>query len=57
MRKEALIGARALPSRSRDLSHSRQSGCGAGRLPPPPPFRPLSRRSSRIPALLYPPLR
>src|SRR6266436_8409234 len=28
-----------------------------GRLTPPLPFRPLSRRSGRIPALPYPPLR
>ena len=28
-----------------------------GRLTPPRPFRPLSRRSGRIPALPYPPLR
>ena len=28
-----------------------------GRLSPPPPFRPPSRRSGRIPALPYPPLR
>ena len=57
MRKEALLNARALPSRSRDLSLSRQNGCGAGRLAPPTPFRPLSRRSGRFPALPYPPLR
>lgn len=49
--------ARALPSRTWDLALSRQNDCGAGRLAPPQPFRPLSRRSSRIPALLYPPLR
>jgi hypothetical protein len=30
---------------------------GAGRLTPPSPFRPLSRRSGRFPALPYPPLR
>ena len=57
MRKEALFDARALPSRSRDLSLSRQNGNLAGRSQPPPPFRPLSRRSGRFPALPYPPLR
>jgi len=28
-----------------------------GGFAPPPPFRPLSRRSGRFPALPYPPLR
>lgn len=46
-----------LPSCTQDLSLSRQNDDGAGRPAPPSPFRPLSRRSSRIPALLYPPLR
>jgi len=32
MRKEAFLTARALPSRTRDLSLSRQNDCGAGRL-------------------------
>jgi hypothetical protein len=35
----------------------RQNGRGAGRHTPPSPFRPLSRRSGRIPALPYPPPR
>ena len=57
MRKEALIDARALPSRSRDLTLSRQNSLGTGTAFAAPLFRHLSRRSSRIPALLYPPLR
>jgi hypothetical protein len=55
MRKETFFDARALPSRTRDLTLSRQSVYGAAW--PPLSLRPLSRRSSRIPALLYPPLR
>jgi len=55
MRKEGFLEARALPSRSRDSSLLCQSGYGAAL--PPLSLRPLSRRSSRIPALLYPPLR
>ena len=48
----------ALPLRPRDLTQLRQNGCfTTGRLTPPRPFRPLSRRSGRIPALPYPPLR
>src|SRR5437588_6701431 len=35
----------------------RQNGHLTGRLTPPRPFRPLSRRSGRIPALPYTPLR
>src|SRR5258707_391479 len=35
----------------------RQNGHLTGRLTPPRPFRPLSRRSGRIPASPYPPLR
>ena len=35
MRKDALPNARALPSRSRDLTLYRQNGSGAGRLLPP----------------------
>ena len=56
-RKEASLDARALPSRSRDFTLSRQNGCATGRLAPPLSFRPLSRRSGRFPALPYPPLR
>jgi hypothetical protein len=53
-----ILDARALPSRCWDLLLSRQNGCRAGRLrAAPPPFRPLSRRSGRFPALPYPPLR
>jgi hypothetical protein len=55
MRKEAFLTARALPSRTRDLSLSRWNGRSAGRLAPPTPFQPLSRRSGRFPALPYPP--
>ena len=51
----------APPLRPQDLTQLRQNGCGGllllGRLKPPLPFRPLSRRSGRIPALPYPPLR
>jgi hypothetical protein len=47
----------ALPLRPRDLTQLRQNGYSKGRLAPPLPFRPLSRRSGRIPALPYPPLR
>jgi hypothetical protein len=47
----------ALPLRPWDLAQLRQNGCLTGRLTPPRPFRPLSRRSGRIPALPYPPLR
>ena len=36
-----LPDARALPSRTRDLTLSRQNDGGAGRLSPPTPFRPL----------------
>lgn len=50
MRKEGILDARALPSRSRNLSLLRQSVYGAAL--PPLSLRPLSRRSSRIPALL-----
>jgi hypothetical protein len=46
----------ALPLRPRDLTLLRQDGCRMGRRTPPRPFRPLSRRSGRIPALPYPPL-
>ena len=51
-----MLTARALPSRSRDLSLSRQNGHGTGgsRRPPIPA---LDRRSGRIPALPYPPSR
>ena len=46
MRKEAFLNARALPSRSRDLTLSRQNGLLiTGRPEPPLSFRPLSRRS------------
>ena len=51
MTKEAFLNARALPSRTRDLALSRQSVYGAAL--PPLSLRPLSRRSSRIPALLF----
>ena len=34
-----------------DLAQFRQNGSLTGRLTPPRPFRPLSRRSGRIPAL------
>ncbi len=54
-RKEALIDARALPSRSRDLplyrQNAAQAACAALA------FRPLGRRSGRIPAEPYPPPR
>ena len=51
------IATGALPLRPRDLPQLRQNGSITGRLRPPRPFRPLSRRSGRIPALPYPPLR
>ena len=51
-----MLTARALPSRSRDLSLSRQNGCGAGRLAPPA-IPALEQRSGRIPALPCPPSR
>src|SRR5262249_44338154 len=50
------ISTGALPLRPRDLTQLRQNGLLTGRLAPPLPFRPLSRRSGRIPALPYPPL-
>lgn len=58
MRKEAFITARALPSRSRDLTLSGQndSKLRGGDIPPLS-FRLLSRCSGRFPALPYPPLR
>lgn len=49
--------ARALPSRSRDLSPFDQNGCAAERPTAAPPFRSLGRRSGRIPAEPYPPPR
>ena len=57
VRKEACFTARALPSRSRDLSLSRQNAGPKGRAETAPQSRPLSRRSGRIPALPYPPPR
>ena len=57
IRKEALFECEGSPSRSQDLSLSRQNGCGVGRLTAAPPFRPLSRRSGCVPAEPYPPLR
>jgi hypothetical protein len=57
MRKEAFLNARALPSRSRDLTHYPPEWLRRGAALPPLPFRPLSRRSGRIPASPYPPLR
>ena len=47
----------ALPLRPWDLAQLGQNGCFVGRIRPPRPFRLLSRRSGRIPALPYPPLR
>src|SRR5579863_288559 len=47
----------APPLRPWDLTPLRQNGFLTGRLTPPRPFRPLSRRSGRIPASPYPPLR
>ncbi len=50
--------AGALPPHPRDLPQLRQNGCFLmGRLSPPLPFRPLSRRSGSIPGEPYPPLR
>src|SRR6185295_18031260 len=54
----ASFQAGALPLRPRDLTQLRQNGSfSTGRPKPPLSFRPLSRRSGRIPALPYPPLR
>ena len=48
----ARLNTGALPLRPRDLTHLRQNGCVAGRLiARPRSFRPLSRRSGRIPAV------
>src|SRR6266404_3949292 len=47
----------ALPLRPRDLTPCARIAIFTGRLTPPRPFRPLSRRSGRIPASPYPPLR
>ncbi len=58
--RKKLLTARALPSRSRDLSLSaRILRCllQRGEFIRRPPFRLPSRRSGRIPALPYPPLR
>jgi hypothetical protein len=58
MRMGASFHTGPLPLRPRDLTQLRQNGvAAAGRPKPPRPFRPLSRRSGRIPALPYPPLR
>jgi hypothetical protein len=40
-KEEGFPDARALPSRTPDLTHWRQNGSGTGRLAPPTPFRPL----------------
>jgi hypothetical protein len=57
MRNSALSSG-ALPLKPRDLSLLRQNrSATSGRLPPPRPFRHLNRRSGRISALPYPPLR
>jgi hypothetical protein len=51
-RKGGFLTARALPSRSRDLSLLRRNGFQsvAGDSEVAPPFQPLGRRSGRIPA-------
>jgi len=54
---QQLLDARALPSRSRDLPLSRQNVADLGAAHAAPSFRPLGRRSGRIPALPYPPPR
>ncbi|MBM3815009.1 MAG: hypothetical protein FJW20_25595 [Acidimicrobiia bacterium] len=50
----AFQDARVLPSRSRDLSISRQNGGGAGRPAPPKSFR-LLDGAPVVPAEPYPP--
>src|SRR5208283_641365 len=58
MRTRATTTAGALPPHPRDLPQLRQNGRFLmGRLSPPLPFRPLSRRSGSIPGEPYPPLR
>src|SRR5712664_4112609 len=56
-RKKTLLTWGRRPHCPWDLSLSRQNGSFEGRLTPPPPFRPLGRRSGRIPAEPYLPPR
>jgi hypothetical protein len=59
-----MLNARALPSRSRDLSLSRQNGCGAGRLRAAPAIPApesalgslpsVALSSAQVTAILYP---